>query len=235
MEFAYLLGGGAPVMKKFIVEGGGTVNAGIPVISNMEAANAEGVAQCTTTAAVGCLGLAVDTASSTASQLASGADNAGYVSVIVNPDACYRAKLSGGAAADTAIAVVSAAQTASTDGLTVTSATDEFTVWGYTGTNAGVVRRCSSAATVILAFPRDIASLDTFLQTSTVFAEATQWPTLCTELTQIDATAAVAGSNDNFTVVEHLLRDASRDGNVNSYAILTSADHAFRQVGVLAS
>ena len=71
------------------------------------------------------------------------------------------------------------------------------------------------------------------METSTVVAEMTQWPTLTAAFTQIDATAAVAATNDNFIVVEHRLRDASEDGANNSFAYIMAASHAFNQNGTL--
>lgn len=240
MEYAYNIGGGAPHMKKFIVDEAAAVAAGVPLQSNADADNADGVINPTTTACVSCVGLSVDAAdASTAAQVAAGAgnlsdgNNASFVSVIINPDAVYRAKLSGAGAEDTTLAVVSAAQAASSGGTTITGGTDEFTVWGYEGANAGHERRFTAAATVTIAMPNAIAALDTFVETSTVVAEMTQWPTLSTAFTQINAAAAVAAGSDNFIVVEHQLRDKTEDGLTNSFALIMAASHAFNQNGTL--
>jgi hypothetical protein len=234
MEFVYNIGGGAPHVKKYLVKGGVTVGVGVPVASDASTADGDGVIAATSVAAVMILGLSVDTAATTAAQVASG-DNGGYVSTIINPDACFRAKLSGSSASDTTLSVVSTAQAASATGLTVTAATDEFTVWGYSGANAGFVRRCTDAATVVTAFPYDIAAGDRFVETSVVIADQTQWPELTGTFDQIDATLAVDADNDNFVTVELLLRDESDDGLVNSYAIIHPAQHAFNTVGTVPS
>jgi hypothetical protein len=65
-------------------------------------ANTKGVIAATTTAAVGCLGCTLDTATYQAGQNTDNAtDQAAYVSVIINPQAVWRAKLSGGATENT--------------------------------------------------------------------------------------------------------------------------------------
>ena len=234
MEFAYNLGGGTPHVKKFIVDSAADIIAGVPLQSNMETADADGCIVATTTTCVGCLGVSLDAGATTAAQVAAG-DNAAYISTIVNPDAVWRAKISGAAAEDTAIVLI-VQDILSTTGLGPGSTcTDEFTVWGYEGANEGIVRRTTAADTVVIAFPYDIAVGDTLLETSTVVAEATQWPTLSTLCTQVRADAAVAAASDNFTVVEQQLRGISENGRTNSFAYLTAAAHAFRQVGTLAT
>jgi len=234
MEFAYTIGGGAPHVKKYIVDSAAAIIAGVPLQSDAETADNDGVIAATTTACVGCLGVSLDAATTTAAQVASG-DNAAYISTIINPDAVFRAKLSGSATEDTAITLITQ-DIASTTGLGPGSTcTDEFMVWGYEGANEGIYRRTTAADTVVIAFPYNIAVGDTFLETSTVIAEATQWPTLSTLLTQVNAAAAVAATNDNFTVVEQQLRGISEDGRTNSFTFLIPAAHAFRQVGTLAT
>jgi hypothetical protein len=234
MEFAYTIGGGAPHVKKYIVDSAAALIQGVPIQSAAETDNNDGVIAATTTVCVGCLGVTLDAATTTAAQTGTG-DNAAYVSTIINPDAVWRAKLNAGATEDVALALITQ-DVASTTGLGPGSTcTDEFMVWGYEGANAGFYRRTTAADTVVIAFPYDIAVGDTFIETSTVIAEATQWPTLTTLLTQVDASAAVAASNDNFTVVEQDLNDVSNDGRNNSFTYLTAADHAFRQVGTLAT
>lgn len=235
MEWTYNLHGGSPFVKKLSIDGGTTVIAGVPVQSSAENADNDGITVAATTTCVGGLGISVDTATSTDAQSGTSADNAGFLSCIINPDAVFRAKLSGGASEDTALAVVSAAQAASATGVAITSAQDEYVVWGYSGANRGHVRRCDGAATVVKAFPQAIAQFDEFLETNTVPYEASQWPTLSTLLTQVVADSGIDAAHDNFTVVEQWLRDETQDGLNNSYTLLTAADHAFRQVGTLAS
>jgi hypothetical protein len=233
MEFAYLLGGGTPVIKKMLVDSAAGIIAGVPVCSDAETADNDGVIAATTTAAVGCLGISVDAGTTTAAQTGTG-DNGAYISIIVNPDMVYRAKLCQGATEDTALTIVTQVAADGT-GLAPTTITDEHLVWGYNGANNGIVRRATAANTVVIAFPYDIAAGDEWLQTNTVVAEATQWPTLTTLLTQVDVSTGVDATQDNFTVVENRLRDIGMDGRTNSYTYLTAAAHAFRQVGTLAT
>jgi hypothetical protein len=172
MDFAYLLSGGAPIIKKFQVNAT-LANPGVPVTKG--GANSKGVIAATTTAAVGCLGCTLDTATYQAAQNTDNAtDQAAYVSVIINPQAVWRAKLSGGATENTALPLF-AVTTASTTGLSVTATgatdlssptMDEGVIFGYDGANAGIGRKITSVAatvaTVITAFPRDTVVGDRF-------------------------------------------------------------------------
>jgi hypothetical protein len=237
MEFAYTLCGGTPHVKKYIVDSAAAIIAGVPVISDMETADADGAKMCSTTAAVGTLGISLDGATTTAAQVGS-SDNAAYVSLIINPDAVLRAKLCQGATEDTALTIITQAS-ADTGGLApgdgATNPLAEHLVWGYSGANMGIVRRTTAALTTVIAFPFDIAAGDEFLQTNTVPAEATQWPTLTTLLTQVDVSTDVDATQDNFNVVENHLRGIGEQGRTNSYTFLTAASHAFGAVGTLAT
>lgn len=240
MEFAYLLTGGAPIIKKYQVNATlGT--AGIPVTKG--GANSKGVVAATTTAAVGFLGLTLDTATYQAGQNADNAtDQAAYVSVIINPSAVYRAKLSGGATDNTALPLF-AATSASATGLSVTSTTatdlssptmDEGVIFGYDGANLGIGRKitsvASTVATVITAFPRDNAVGDRYFVVplcSSPYGFEMSNPQLTTLLTQVDATAAVSLSPVNFNTVEMELRDVGSNGASNSFVYLVGNGHVF--------
>jgi hypothetical protein len=216
-----------------LVDSAAGIIAGVPVVSDAETADNDGVIAATTTAAVGALGISVEAGTTTAAQVTTG-DNGAYISIIVNPDMVYRAKLCQGSTEDTALTIATQVA-ADTTGLAPTTVTDEHLVWGYNGNNNGIARRCTAANTVVIAFPYNIAAGDEWLQTNTVVAEATQWPTLTTLLTQVDVSTGVDATQDNFTVVENQLRDIAMDGRNNSYTFLTAASHAFRQVGTLAT
>jgi len=233
MELAYILGGGTPHMIKYIVDGGVTINAGAGVRFAGGTANNEGMLEVTTTAADGGCGAALDEAASTDAQTGTTVDNAGFVTCVVNPDAAWRAKLSGGAAEDTALDFCSAAgQTADATGAAVVGATDEFMIWGFDGANAGHVRRATAAATVALTFPNDIAAGDRFLESSANhYGDLASWPTLTTNVTQIAAQTAVAAANDNYMVVESELRDVSDSGRTNSFVIVVCSNHIFGKLG----
>ena len=238
MEFAYNIGGGAPHVKKMIVDEAAAISQGVPLQANADAANGDGVIAATTTVCIGSPGVSLDAAdASTAAQVAAGAgnledgNNASFVSVAINGDAVYRAKFSGSGTEDTAITTITQAAADAT-GLAPTTATDEFMIWGYTGANAGHIRRADAANSVLIAFPNDIAAGDTFLQANCVIADPTQGPELSALFTQINGAGAVAAS-DNFIVVEHQFRDAANDGNTNSFGYVKPASHAFIQSGVL--
>lgn len=240
MDFAYLLSGGAPIMKKFQVNAT-LATPGIPVTKG--GANSKGVIAATTTAAVGCLGCTLDTATYAAGQNADNAtDQAAYVTVIINPLAVWRAKLCGGATDNTALPLFSVT-TASATGLSVTATgatdlssptMDEGVIFGYDGANAGIGRKITSVAatvaTVITAFPRDTVVGDRFFVVplcSSPFGFEMSNPQLTTLLDQVDATAAVTLSNVNFNTVEMELRDASANGASNSFVYLVANGHCF--------
>ncbi len=239
MNVHHRIGGKKLYMKNFRM-GVTAIAAGVPVISDADTGDTSGVLPDTTTGGLNLLGLSINTAAaSTAAQVAAGAgdlsdgNNASFTKVCINPDAIYRAKLNNGATEDTALAIVSAAQAASADGLTVTGATDEATVWGYKGANVGHNRFTTAAATVVIAFPNDIAALDEFLEVLLLEGSTTQTPTLTAAFTQIDATAAVAAS-DNYTVVGFQLRDSAHDGLNKSFALIVPQNHAYGNPGIVA-
>lgn len=234
MEFAYSLDGGVPVLKRYQVGATNTV-IGRPYVKC--AADEVGITLGSTTNATDFIGVNVDAAGTyAAAQNADGSDNAKYTTLIVNPLAVYRARLSGGATDGTAL-TARTVTTASTDGLSVTHSAfdasspemDEGVIWGLTGANAGVYRKITStgttSTTVILAFPRDDAAGDTY-------AVAPIYPTrsivaqLTTNCTEIDATAAIA-SDCEMIVVEMLLNDEANYGRTRSFAFIQFADNLF--------
>lgn len=239
MEFGYLLSGGAPIIKKFQINA--TLSyPGIPVCAG--GANNKGLVAGTTIAAVSMVGCTLDTATYQAAQNADGSDNQALVSVIINPNAVWKAKLCGGATENTAIPTF-AVTTASTTGLSVTATgatdltspqMDEGVIYGYTGANAGIGRKITSTAatvaTVITAFPRDTVVGDTFFVVPfccSPYGYETHYPQLTTNLYQVDATAAVDTNNVNFNFVEVQLHDGSEAGVTNSYAFMVSNGHVF--------
>ena len=235
MEFAYSLSGPAvPVLKRYAVAATNTV-IGRHYLKTAD--GGVGIVLGTTTGAVDSIGVNVDAAGTyAAGQNSDGSDNAKYTSIIINPLAVYRARLSGGATDGTAL-TARTVTTASTDGLTVTHSAydasspemDEGTVWGYSGANAGVARKVTStsstATTVILAFPRDTAVGDQFLlapihPTRSITAQLT------TNCTEVDASAAISG-DATIVVTEMLLNDLAGDGTRTSYAFIQFCDSLF--------
>lgn len=226
-----------PIIKKFQV-GESMATAAVPVL--IGGSNNEGLALATTTAAADMVGVTIDTATLVAAQQSDNSDPAAYVSVIINPNAVYKAKLSGGATSGTALTLYDVT-TASTDGLDITTGDtwtgtefDEGVVWGYDGANAGVARKITStsatAATVIVAFPNDTVVGDNFLRAPFVASPVgmeNQFVQLTSDLTQINASVAVDTGNNNFRPYELWLRDISDNGRTNSWLLMVPFDHIF--------
>ena len=234
MDFAYdLSGGSTATVRKYNVAATNTV-VGRHYLKTAD--GGVGIVLGTTTGAVDFIGVNIDAAGTYAAGQATEGDNAKVTSLIINPLAVYRARLSGGATDGTAL-TARTVTTASTDGLTVTHSAydasspemDEGTVWGYSGANAGKVRKITStsstATTVILAFPYDTAVGDQFLMapihpTRSIVAQLT------TNCTEIDASAAIAG-DATMVVVEMICNDIAGNGLTESYALIQFCDSLF--------
>lgn len=231
-EFAYTLGGGAPIMKRY-QHGVTNTNVGVPY--TVPAAGTAGVVIGTTTGATDLVGFSVEAPGSyLTAQQSDNSDPARYVRLLINPDAVWRCLMSGGATENTALTLFPVT-TASTDGLAITTASewssptyDEGHAWGYDGANAGIARKVTSvsstAATVTVALPNDTAVGDNFLRApytpmQTVTVQFT------TALTQADASIAV-GTGAPMRVVELILNDQSREGRTNSFVLFASNSHA---------
>jgi hypothetical protein len=235
MDFAYDLGGsGVAMLKKYQVAASNTV-VGRPYLKVADAGT--GIVLGTTTGAADFIGVNIDAAGTyVTGQQSDNSDTQRLTTIIVNPLAVFRARLSGGATDGTALAEHTVTS-ASTDGLTVTHAAfnasspemDEGVVWGYRGNNAGKARKITStsstATTVIVAFPYDIAVGDTFLH-APIYPTRSITAQLTTNCTEIDASAAISG-DATIVVVEHILLDAAGNGATESYALIQFADHLF--------
>ena len=233
--------GSVPVVKKFQF-GVTLTQVGIPF--TIPAAGTAGVVIGTTTTATDLVGLSIDqgtVATTGAAQSTytttqgSGASSAErVVSLIVNPFAVWAWKISATEVADVAL-VLQTVTTASAGGTAVTTAAewssptvDEGVTWGFSGANAGRVRKVTSvsatAGTVTIPFDYAIAVDDVFLR-------APWWPMqtvtiqLGTNLTQADA-SIVVGTGAPFRVVELRLRDGTDSGRTNSFVLGVSNSHA---------
>jgi hypothetical protein len=205
-----------------------------------EAPNAgeAGITPGTTTAVADCMGITLDTATYVTAQQTDGTSADRKVSVIVNPDAIYKFRMSGGATEGTALTLYPVT-TASTDGLTITTASawdsptfDEGVAWGYDGANAGQVRKITSvsstAGTVTVPFDYDTVVGDNFLR-------APYWPgdttaktlQFTTNLYEADASIAV-GTGASVVIVELECQDVSGDGRTKSFVYFMSNDHVFQ-------
>lgn len=217
-------------------------NAGIPAVVG-GAANDGLLNGDTTTASTNLVGITEDTATPANAQDGT-TDTARRVLVNYSPDSVYRAKMIGGAAADTALALRTVTAE-STDGLTVTTGESwtgtEFadgTTWCYSGANVSLARKITStsatAGTVLTAFTHDIAVGDEFIRIPFVGSPVgmeDQFVQLSTNLDQVDCSVAVDVNNNNFRVVELLLRDNSNDGQNNSFVLLVPFDSLFAAGG----
>lgn len=235
MDFEYdLAGNSSMILKKYQVAASNTV-LGRPYLKT--AAGGTGIVLGSATGAVDFVGVNIDAAGTyVTAQQTDSSDTARLTSLIVNPTAVYRARLSGGATDGTALSE-GTVTTGSTDGLSVITSAfdpnspdlDEGTVWGYRGANAGKARKITATAandaTVVVAFPYDIAIGDTFLYAG-ISPAGTITAQLTTNCTEIDATAAIA-TDATMIVVEMRLLDAAGDGAAHSYALVQFADSLF--------
>ena len=242
MEFAGLLGGGAPTIMKYPVSQ--TVdNVGVPQL--LPAAAGAGLTEATTTGADGMVGVNLDLATYNTAQQSDGSDPQELISVIVTPDAMYKALLSGGATEGTALTQYDVT-TATTDGLDVTTGDnfgspdfDSGSVWGYDGANAGHLRKItatsSSAITVTTAFPYDHAVGDNFL-IAPFTPMMGQTVTLTTNLYQVNASVAVATNTAALRCIrlrgEQYAADKGSDGTTNSHVLLVSGNHVLANVAL---
>ena len=174
-NLGYLLGGGAPVIKKYMVAAGTpdfTV-AGAPAIPSATAT--AGVAPMAAGTLNGYVGLSLDTAVYSTTQATVLADGPGVISLVVNADPVVRLRMSGTAAAGGSLPLITNS-VASTGGTAVTITTGDIvpnsptmldgTIICLTGANAGLRRKITTVSatvfTVVVPFPRTIAVNDTF-------------------------------------------------------------------------
>lgn len=239
MQFAYNLSGIATAHLKKYQIGEAMATAGVPVL--VGGAENEGLALAATTTAVDCVGITLDTQGTlVTAQQSDSSDPARLVTVQVNPDAVFSAKMSNGATSDTALALQTVTSDA-TDGLSVITGAewssptfDEGAVWGYTG-NPGVARKITSVSsttgTVKIAFPNDVLTGENYLRAPYAPTPESQFVELTGTLDQLDASVLVDTDNNNFRVIELLMRDSDDDGRNNSFANLVIYDHVFAAGG----
>lgn len=233
MDYVGSLMSARPLVKKYQVAASMTLT-GIPHLQ--PAANGTGVAQATTTSAANMIGCNLDTVTYATGQI-TGGDPAALASFIINPDAIWKALLSGGSTSGTALTARTVA-TASTTGLSVTTTAgddwssptmDEGSIWGYDGANAGILRKITSVssnvATVIVAFPNDTVVGDNFLFAPYTALQANTMQ-LTADLTQADASIAV-GTGAAFRCVEIRHGSLAGEGKTNSFGLFVSDDHIF--------
>ena len=173
MEYAYMLGGGAPLFMKYQVNET-LANAGIPVLASD--ASSAGVQISTTTSFAQACGVTLDTATYVTAQQTDGTSAEREVTVVISPDALFRALMSGGATEGTALTKYPIT-TASSSGLVATTSSianwaspdwEEGCIWFDDGANVGQKRKVTSvsgtAATVTVAFDQDTVVGDNLLR-----------------------------------------------------------------------
>ena len=236
MEFAYLLGGGAPVVKKYLASEVVSV-AGIVMESAIVTTAADGgsvtLPTADSAAANRHVGINIDTAENFPAD-PDGQTNAEanlYVNVIINPNAVFRAKMSGSAAADTALATSTPSGGGDAHDVQITSFVGGA-IWGYTGGNAGIVRKADETdGHVGIGFPNNIATTDTYIAVLSFpgngLATNGYFHDLTSDLTQLHAQTAAVTDTDNFVIVDGEFRDSGDDGVNNSYLHILSNHHLF--------
>lgn len=230
MNFAFAFSGGSPIVRKFQI-GETMANPGVPVL--VGGAGEEGVVLASTTGAADLVGVTLNAATLVTAQQTDNSNPERTVEVILNPDAVYKARLSGGSTSGTDLSIETVT-TASTTGLDVNTGTDftnfdEGTIHCISGNNVGISRKITvgdgTDASVTVAFPFDIAVGDEFIVVPFTPGED-QFVQLTSDLTEVDASASVDTDNDNFRVLGLEL-----NGVGDSYVLLVPFDHIFAAGG----
>ncbi len=234
MDYAYMLGGGAPLAMKYQVNET-LANAGIPVLA--PAAGNAGVQISTTTSWANAVGVTLDTATYVTAQQTDGTSAEREATVIISPQAVFRALMTGGAAEGTALTLFDVT-TASTTGLDIVTG-DSFTdmddgvIWGFDGANAGQ-KRCitvgdATDASVTVPFDNDTVVGDNFLAAPYWFlSDVAINIQTTTNLFQADASIA-GGTGGAASIIDMELRDIGGEGRTNSYVLFIFDDHALRE------
>lgn len=234
MEVVGLLGSnGTPLRKKYQV-GETMATAGVPVV--VAGSGHYGVRLATTTAAANCLGITLDAVTTNTTQPTDGSDPRRQVSVIVNPDAIVKARLSGGATAGTALSTETE-NTGTSTGLIAKSGTDftnfdEGGVFWYTGANKGpssfrkIITGDATDADVGVPWTNDPAVGDKFVVLP-FNCMGLQYVQLTSNLAEVDCSVAVDTDNANFIPMELQGLGVPGDALTSSYVLMTIADHLY--------
>jgi len=242
MRYSGRLGGGTPTILKYQA-GENMAIAGVPV--EIAGSGGYGLQIVETTTAIGVIGLTLDIATVANSQAAN-ADTERSISVIVNPDAIYRALLSGGSTSSTAL-TEGTEDTGSSNGLLVSTnvdysspAMDETGIFGTSGANAGFARKITSLsgadAVLITAFPMDSAVGDKFIavpfsisgsQATQINAMDKQFVELTGTWDQVNAAVAVDTDNVNFLPLRLILPPDLNKARTQTFVDLINYDHLY--------
>lgn len=238
-QLAYILSGSKIARRKMRV-GISVTSAGVPLIG--PTANNEGVLLGATTTSVDAVGMSIDTATYNTAQQSDGSDPTEWVDVIINPDAVWQSRLSGGATTGTALTAYYNTVASSTGVLLTLSATsggatvdttnfDDCPIFCYSGANAGLYRRAEPAdgtdINLTQAFQYAIAVDDRFFGCP-VTEGGIASVTWVTDLTEINAAVTVsANSASTWRAVDLILNDVGNDGLYKSYANVICCDHQY--------
>lgn len=232
MEFSYLLGGGAPTLKKYKMAAGHA--AGIVVL--VAAAGATGLSTSTTTSFVDSVGVTQDANVSQGSPVTYSTTQGQpeYLqTVIVNPDAVFKALLVGSAA--NASLELRTVGTVTSNGLTVIGTTgdtdpsspdmDEGTVWYTSGGNASASRKITSTTTtltvtVVMPFPNANKVGDKYITIPYTVGTKGACVTMSTDLKNVRGELAITGATAAVVDIDTL-------GRSNSALHLMITDHIF--------
>ena len=166
MEAMGTIGGGALVVKKYQASATQSTAGVFLVAADQVSTHLSSVAIATagnSAVTLGTVGVGTDTTGTIGATGTADADL--FISVVVNPDALIRVKMTNGATEDTALAI-QATTSASATGVNANGVTalKEGMIWGYDGANKGVYRRCDvTSGSVTINFPNAIATGDRFL------------------------------------------------------------------------
>jgi len=229
MEVIGTLGGGAPLFKRLMTSS--TITAGTQVLgAGVASSEAGSIIPGTASDVMGVgeqAGIAHDT-SGTFSATAATEDSA-FSAVCISPDAIVRAKMNSGATADTALPITDTVTTADSGGATLTGITtlDDSLVWGYSGSNPGIYRRADdTSGSCSVNFPDGTNVGDVYLIAQGFpMVGMDLYFDLTSDFTQVNATTAVTDSN-NYVCIDVETRDASDDGESNSFYHLIQINHA---------
>lgn len=235
MNLQNTLSGGASVMKRYKINAT-VATGGIPLLRG--ATSNAGVINATTTSLADFVGVSVDAATYTTTQAADMIE--GVVSVIINPDAVWRALMTSSAtSAQLNIVTNSVAETA---GTVVTITTGDAapnsptmldgTMLCVAGANYGLTRNITSVAattaTATVPFPQDIAASSVWIlvpfQPAQTGASAVTVD-LVTNLRDVRADADAAGGGAIEVVDVEFDTGSQARARQNSYLHFLAADH----------
>jgi len=228
MQFEYLLGGGAPTIKKYKMAAGHA--SGIAVL--VAAAGATGLSTSTTTSWADFVGVTLDAILASAIPVAYSTVQGAveYLqSVVINPDAVYRALMVGSAAG--AVVEERTVGTASSNGLTIVGTAgdtdpsspdmDEGTAW-YVSGQGGASRKITSTTTtltVTVVMPFAANTIGNKYHTIG-YTVGTKGLTMSTDLKNVRVDLAATGAAARCV-------DMELNGKGNSYLHVLAADGVF--------